>query len=67
VTPAGRSDTAYRLISSAQFFIRAPARFIYIRLPPKELNRFFGVARGYFEVIKAARRGANASAGRAVR
>ncbi len=23
VTPAGRSDTAYRLISSAQFFIRA--------------------------------------------
>ncbi len=24
VTPAGRSDTAYRLISSAQFFIRAP-------------------------------------------
>ncbi|WP_300400071.1 hypothetical protein, partial [uncultured Rikenella sp.] len=32
VTPAGQNDTAYRLINSAQFFIRAPARFIYIRL-----------------------------------
>ena len=42
------------------------ARFIHIRLPPKSLNRFFRRgARGYFEVIKAARRGANASAGRA--
>ncbi|WP_304471401.1 hypothetical protein, partial [uncultured Rikenella sp.] len=24
-----------------EFFVRAPARFIYIRLPPKQLNRLF--------------------------
>ena len=29
VTPAGRSDTAYRLISSAQFFARALAEILF--------------------------------------
>ena len=31
VTPAGRSDTAYRLISSAQFFARALAEILFKR------------------------------------
>ncbi|WP_300601708.1 hypothetical protein [uncultured Rikenella sp.] len=58
----------YRLICPAQFFDARLARFIYIRLIAEIVESLlYAAARGVLLSIKAARRGANASAGQAVR